>query len=69
VTKLPLVSIVIPTLNAAEVLENCLKSISEQDYPKDNLEIIIADGGVFQKTLLRMVSYILGIEIVKLCWG
>jgi len=49
--KLPTISILIPTLNAASVLEGCLRSISIQDYPKENLEIIIADGGSTDKTL------------------
>lgn len=45
------VSVLIPTLNAARVLETCLKSIYEQDYPKSKVEIIIADGGSTDKTL------------------
>lgn len=40
----PMVSIIIPVRNDAELLKNCLKSISEIDYPKDRLEVIIADG-------------------------
>jgi len=40
----PFVSVVIPARNAADTLENCLKSLSELDYPKDKVEIIIADG-------------------------
>ena len=47
----PKVSILIPTLNAQSVLENCLKSIEMQDYPKDMIEIIIADGGSKDGTL------------------
>jgi len=43
--ELPTVTIVIPTLNAANVLETCLKSIMSQDYPKEKVEIILADGG------------------------
>jgi glycosyltransferase involved in cell wall biosynthesis len=37
-----LVSIVIPTKNSAQFLENCLKSIKNQSYK--NIEIIIVDG-------------------------
>lgn len=47
----PLISIITPTLNAQSVLEECLRSISEQDYPKDKIEIIIADGGSSDGTL------------------
>ena len=45
------ISILIPTLNAASVLENCLRSISAQDYPKEKIEIIVADGGSSDNTL------------------
>ena len=39
------ISILIPVLNSGSVLEKCLESISNQDYPKEDIEIIIADGG------------------------
>lgn len=48
---MPFVSILIPTLNAAGVLEKCLRSIVEQDYPKKKIEIIVADGGSTDETL------------------
>jgi len=48
---LPSISVLIPTLNAASVLEGCLESIVSQDYPKEKIEIIIADGGSMDKTL------------------
>ncbi len=35
----------IPTYNAATNLADCLKSIRNQNYPQDRIEIIIADGG------------------------
>lgn len=41
----PKISILIPTLNAENVLEDCLRSISIQDYPKNLIEVIVADGG------------------------
>lgn len=47
----PKVSILIPTLNAESVLEDCLKSIDMQDYPKDKIEIILGDGGSTDGTL------------------
>lgn len=60
---LPSISIVIPTLNAARVLEKCLASIKIQDYPKDKLEIIIADGGSKDRTLEIAKKY--GAKICK----
>ena len=49
--KLPSISVLIPTLNAAKVLGKCLRSIATQDYPKEKLEIIVADGGSTDETL------------------
>ena len=48
---LPSVSILIPTLNTDAVLSDCLKSVVTQNYPKEKLEIIIADGGSTDNTL------------------
>lgn len=38
------VSIIIPVKNEEGVLGRCLKSLSDLEYPKDKLEVIIADG-------------------------
>jgi len=38
------VSIIIPTKNNADILERCLESIHNLDYPKDEVEVIIVDG-------------------------
>lgn len=43
-TSHPKVSIIIPTLNAAALLDNCLASIAAQTYPKDRLEVVMADA-------------------------
>ncbi len=40
----PRVSIIIPTLNAEAILENCLAAIARQDYPREKIEIILADA-------------------------
>jgi glycosyltransferase involved in cell wall biosynthesis len=47
----PNISVLIPTLNAASVLESCLKSIRSQNYPQEKLEIIVADGGSTDATV------------------
>ena len=39
------ISIIIPTLNASALLENCLQSINCQTYPRERYEILLADGG------------------------
>ncbi len=45
----PLVSVVIPTLNSAKIIEECLESIKKQTYP--NIEIIVVDGHSTDNTL------------------
>lgn len=49
--KNPTISIIIPTLNAAKILNICLGLIRKQNYPQSKIEIIIADGGSTDKTL------------------
>ena len=42
---MPKVSIIIPTKNNGDILEKCLVSIQNLDYPpKDKYEVIIVDG-------------------------
>jgi glycosyltransferase involved in cell wall biosynthesis len=50
VTALPGISVLIPTLNAERYLDGCLRSIREQDYPAEQLEIIVADAGSTDST-------------------
>jgi glycosyltransferase involved in cell wall biosynthesis len=40
----PRISVVVPTLNAGTLLDNCLCSISRQTYPRQQIEILIADA-------------------------
>src|SRR5271170_4487608 len=40
----PRVSFIMPTLNAEAILENCLASIARQTYPREKMEIILADA-------------------------
>lgn len=42
--KLPFVSIVMPIRNEADFIERTIRSILENDYPTDKLEVIVADG-------------------------
>jgi glycosyltransferase involved in cell wall biosynthesis len=40
-----IVSVIVPTLNAAGLLPTCLNALRKQDYPQELLDIIVADGG------------------------
>ncbi len=40
----PLISILIPIRNEAEYIKRCLDAVLAQDYPRDRMEILIADG-------------------------
>jgi GT2 family glycosyltransferase len=44
----PLVSVIVPTLNGAHLLPDCLDSLARQTYP--NLEVIVADGASTDRT-------------------
>ena len=46
-----------PTLNAERYLEGCLRSLREQDYPQDRLEVIVADAGSTDRTLEVLAQY------------
>jgi len=49
--SLPGISILIPTLNAERYLEGCMTSIAQQDYPRELIEIVVADAGSVDSTL------------------
>lgn len=46
----PIASIVIPTYNAAKTIANTIEACLGQNFPKDKLEIIIADDGSTDNT-------------------
>jgi len=51
------VSLIIPVYNEEEFLNKLFKSIKNQDYPKDLLEIIIVDGNSSDKSLEIIKTY------------
>lgn len=51
------ISIVMGVLNEEKRLPRSLNSISEQDYPKDKIQLMIADGGSSDKTVEIAKSY------------
>lgn len=46
----PFVTIVIPTLNEAQHIEQCVRSIVADSYPLDRYEMIVMDGGSTDST-------------------
>lgn len=51
------ISVIIPTHNSELLIKNCLDSINNQTFPRDQYEIIVVDDGSTDKTL----------ETVKTC--
>jgi len=54
-TKIPLLSVVIPTYNDVKNIKTCLESLKKQSYK--NFEIIIADDGSNDNTVKTVESY------------
>lgn len=52
---LPFVSIVIPTYNHAEYLEEAIESVLRQDYPK--VELLVLDDGSTDRTSEILKKY------------
>lgn len=44
-------SIILPTYNNEKVIEDCLQSIFIQNFPKNDFEVLLIDGGSTDKTL------------------
>ena len=53
--QVPLVSMIIPTLNSEKTLKKCLNSIKNQTY--DKIEIVIVDGGSRDNTIAIAREY------------
>lgn len=49
--NMPLISIIIATFNSENVLPLVLKSILNQSYPRDKIELLVVDGGSKDSTL------------------
>jgi succinoglycan biosynthesis protein ExoA len=46
----PRVTIAMPSFNEEHFIETCIRSVQAQDYPKDRIEILIADGRSTDRT-------------------
>ncbi len=52
--KFPFVSVILPTFNRSHLLEGALRSVCEQDYPKELYEIIVVDNNSSDDTANRV---------------
>src|SRR3989344_1938611 len=53
----PSVSVILATYNSQDSIEQCLASLFSQDYPKEKIDLIIADGGSKDNTLDILSKY------------
>ncbi|MEZ4295986.1 MAG: glycosyltransferase family 2 protein [Polyangiaceae bacterium] len=49
-TTQPFITIAMPCLNEEAYIEACIRSVAAQDYPRDRMEILVADGGSTDRT-------------------
>lgn len=64
ISVFPSVTFLIPAYNEEEYVEDCIKSILNQDYPQDKLEVIAINDGSTDKTLEKMQKYKDRIQII-----
>lgn len=55
--KLPFVSVIVPVYNSENTIEECLKALLNQTYPKENFDIIIVDNGSTDMTPEIVTNY------------
>lgn len=55
--KIPTITVVVPTFNSANTLDNLLQSIREQEYDQKKITILLADGGSKDTTSLLAKKY------------
>lgn len=53
----PSISVILATYNSQDSIGECLNSLFSQDYPKNKIELIIADGGSKDNTLNIISKY------------
>ena len=53
-----MISIICPTYNEERFIEACLQSMLAQDFPKDQWELLLVDGGSTDQTRIRIAPYL-----------
>jgi len=66
------ISVIVPTLNEENYLEDCLKSILRQTFPRNKYEIIVSDGSSEDRTIEIANNYADRVVVSKkrgIWWG
>ena len=53
-----MISIICPVYNEEKYIDHCIHSIIEQDYPKEDLEVLFVDGMSTDQTREIIASYL-----------
>ena len=61
-----MLSVVCPVYNEEKYISQCIESLLEQDYPKDDLEILFVDGMSNDKTRDIITSYSIKYPFIKM---
>lgn len=61
-----MLSVIVPIYNEEKYIAKCIDSMLEQDYPKDNLEIILADGISMDRTREIVAEYTTKYPFIRL---
>lgn len=60
------ISVIIPVYNEEELIKNCINSLTNQDYPLKNYEIVIINDGSTDKTKENVEKTIRGNKKIKI---
>lgn len=61
-----MLSVICPIYNEEKYIAKCIESITEQDYPKDDLEVLLVDGMSKDKTREIVAEYIQKYPFIRL---
>lgn len=61
----PTISVVIPAYNAADTIEKCIESVLNQNYPEDNIEVIVVNDGSTDATPEILEKYKNRIKVIN----
>lgn len=61
-----MISVICPIYNEEKYIAKCIESILEQDYPKENMEVLFVDGMSTDKTREILGSYMKKYPFIKL---